>query len=1164
MIDKLLDGLTEEQRRAVTATDRGLCVSAGAGSGKTRILVLRFAYLVLARKADVSRILAITFTEKAAAEMKQRIAKCFADVGRDDLRQNVEFAYVSTIHAFARRLLAENAIDAGVDPHFAVLEEFHSPELAREVLDETLARWRTERPDDYARLTEDLLTSTPSATGGGFAFDLMDLYERIRCAAAPPESWRPHETNPREAAKLLARLTDVLSAAAAFADDATLTSAARLRLDRVLERAQAARTAAAGDFSPDAVSALAALAKAIDLRAGTADFKARLSELRQVVNGVLSLAVEKLSRPTLELLGDLLRDFDRDFSERKRRSGLLDFNDLILRSMTLLETNAALRARLADKFAFVLVDEFQDTDPSQKRLIDALTRPERLFVVGDVKQSIYGFRNADVRVFIEHQDRAPETGTEVIPLPCNWRSRADLLDAINHVFRSIWTGADRQTPFEALVAARAHAPRSVPPVELLVSRDQDVPSARRREAHEIARRIREIVDNKELAVSRKDSKDFGTPLRYRDFAILLAATTDVNTYERALESRGVPYHSVSGRGFWRTREVTDCIRALEVIANPRDEIALACVLRGPLVGASDAALLLLKEHPAARAGLLWDALGELDEIDLPEDDRRRLERFRADFAALRADASRMTLYELLSELSRRTDFPLRTLLSSGGPRRFANLRRVLSLARDTDAANFFDLREFVAALRVYRTTETRRSEAPTGSETDDVVKIMTIHAAKGLEFGAVVVADLARGPNQRSAPLLFSPERGLAGASASAFETAGNFKGLAQETLARELAQREEEERLRLLYVAMTRAKEYLILSAALGARKTHGEQVWLDELSRALGVDFRTPEPPAEPLTLDSHARCAFFDGPPPNPETTRRTNLAARYREDLLAGRFPALDPANAGPFAEAADVLARIDRATAAPPPSRARVFYSVTELLEWRRCPRCHYYAHVLRLPEELLARDQSGPPQGPSAAALGEAVHAAIVRWGSSKTREDLRAVVQRELALRDIDPATCGKDLDALMSGIAAFFGSDLWRAMEASALLAWEEPFVLRHGEANFRGQVDLYCVNDGRVTLVDFKTSRLSPKDAPKRALDYALQLGVYAQALRAVHRAKEVRAFCAFLHPAAWVPLVLEKLNVPEILCDFIAAQDGAAGEPRRGPSCASCAFRRLCAS
>jgi ATP-dependent exoDNAse (exonuclease V) beta subunit len=805
--------LTPQQEACVTARGQDVCVVAGPGTGKTRVLIERFRWLVESEGADPCRILAITFTEKAATEIKTRLVEAFAH--RPDLRAAIERAWASTIHGLCARLLREHAIVAGVDPEFTVLDGNEADagleDAAREALDRLLA-------DEEGRFRELLrrlhVSSDPEGRQPDLARALIRVYEAVRVAgrspadlAAPPPPELGIEDVVRAVRQLLA------------SGDYGRTEAQRRRLDQLRDWLAEAPGA-------DPFQLLARLPSDLRGQQGT-PYQALMTRL---VPAARAAMIARRNAAEYDLLVEAVRRMDAQWRLRKRERGALDFSDLEETALRLLQEEHALAARVRDGFDAVLMDELQDTNPLQWRLVDLLRRPGRFFAVGDVNQSIFGFRHAEPEVFRRYRDSVAASGKPVHELRENHRSRPEILEAVNAVFDEV-EGVEPHR----LVKPEGYQARPRPAVEVFAAGDQEA------EAAWIARRIPELKSA--LALS------------FSDFAVLARKLKALEPVHQALARAGIPALLVGGRGFFETREVRDLTLWLAVLANPRDEIAVAGLLRSPLAGVSEEDLLRLcagrkladafaGAGPALAIRALIDRLRPLGDAVSPD----------------RLAAAALEEVDYLATLP---------------PHGRANVDKFLGLLRDLYAARPRTLRETLEELARLRAAAAE-PEAPPG-ESSNAVLLMSIHKSKGLEFPVVFVPALDRGTDRTAPAVSFDPSTGLG----VRWRDPAGPRGIPDAAHARftaELAAKEKAEENRLLYVAMTRAKEYLALSFV----DKKGSD-WV-RLVRRLSV------PPASEIS----APLAETEPPVPAPpeEILPRPELAGQYDSAVPVTAIAAFD--------------------------------------------------------------------------------------------------------------------------------------------------------------------------------------------------------------------------------------------------------------------------------
>src|SRR5690348_4805415 len=741
-----------EQLRAIE--EQGVVfVSAGAGTGKTTVIVERFCRAVCERGLDVESILVITYTERAAGELRGRIRKRLHELGRHDLERKLDGAWISTIHGFCHRLLRAYPFAAGIDPRFRVLDDSQGRVLRGEAFHAALEEFCG---DDEARLR--LLASYG---GRRLRRMLTGVHETLR------SSGLELRIDPRDEPLLPEGLEALRAAARDGGHDAAL---------RFLDAASV----------PDGL---------LDL----SDLPSELDEQRRAVE---QAALEALAARDREQLQELLLAYDRAYREAKDRESALDFEDLQLEARELLRDNPEIRERESWRFRSIMVDEFQDTNRLQCELVDLLAHEEaEIFFVGDEFQSIYRFRHADVEVFRERREQVGG----VLALTQNYRSRPEVLDVINHLF-----AADFGDSFQPLQAAgRFPDPAFGPAVELLVTDKESYAETgvhwRKAEAQHIAGRVRHLVDSGEA-----------TP---GEIVLLFAAGTDARMYEEELRALGLPTFRATGRDYYHQQQVVDLLNYLRLLHNRYDDEALVGVLASPFVGVSNDALVLLRRN-APKRPLYCGLEKELPE-GLSERDARLFRAFKQRYDRLAALASSLSLERLCERIVAEHDYDLAVLAQWDGRRRYANLRKLARLARSYEELRGPDVEGFVRFVSEQEALGARELEAVAEEEGADAVRLLTIHAAKGLEFEVVIVADAGRDKAPPSAEEILALSDGRFGFRVADPLTTKRRGAFDYEEV--RVARQEEEtaERLRLYYVAMTRARQRLIVSGAIDRDRT-------------------------------------------------------------------------------------------------------------------------------------------------------------------------------------------------------------------------------------------------------------------------------------------------------------------------------------------------------
>ena len=1100
-----------EQQTAAIAARGQVFVSAGAGTGKTTVLVERFVEAVCERGIDVESMLVITYTERAAGELKGRIRARLHELGRHDLARSLDGAWISTIHGFCLRLLKSHPFAAGLDPRFRILDDSQGRVIRGEAFEATLNEFCAGEDPDRLQLL-----ATYGA--GGLRRMLTSVYETLRSAG------RELDLELGERADLRAQLDDLAQAARALAADPDATEAARTAAAQAVALAES-------ETLPERLLDLSGL-RARGERAATYE------DARKAVE---QAALDELALQDRDLLQQLLHGFAFQYAAAKDRESALDFEDLQLHARDLLRDDESLRERERLRFRSIMVDEFQDTNRLQCELVDLLTGPDtERFFVGDEFQSIYGFRHADVQVFRERRAGA-ET---LLPLTRNYRSRPEVLAVVNHLF-----GAEFGEEFQPL-AASGEFPDPVfgTPVELLVTDKAAYAGTgvhwRRAEAKNVARRVKELVDTGAATAG--------------EIVLLFAAGTDAEWYEEELRSAGLATYRATGRGYFGQQQVVDLLSYLRLLQNRYDDEALVSVLASPFVGVSNDALMLIRRN--AR-GPIFTGLERTLPPDLDPDDTRLLRAFRQRYDRLAEAAPRLSLERLCERIVCDHDYDLAVLAQWDGRRRYANLRKLARLARSYEELRGPDVEGFVRFVEEQEAVGAAERDAVAEEEGADAVRLLTIHAAKGLEFKVVVVADAGRDRNAPSADEILCLADGRFGFRVADPATGRRHGVLGYDSVKDARAAEDEAERLRLYYVAMTRAIDRLIVSGSIDPERKADERTpigWVlgrldcaDELgaageapleleregARVLVRIDRTPPPPVELAVREPVA--AVVDG------ETGQLALFAAGAEPKLPPLAPALAPIQALPEPPLHDVR---------------RLSYSALALFE-----RCSYRYYAERVAGMREARAHGTVPgqTGLVATEVGDAVHRLLeVVDLAAPTAPDIDQV-------REWYPAVTDEELSRIAAFVDNYCGSELAQRIAELSGARPERPFAFEHDAVLLHGRLDVLHVEASHALVLDYKTNSLA-EGTPDEIVetDYRLQRLVYALAcFRA--GVDEVEVVYHFLErPDAVVSKTFVRADLPELEAELSEAIGRIrAGEFVPTPSefnCAGCpALNVVCA-
>ncbi len=1097
---------TPEQAAAIKAAAHSIMVEAGAGTGKTGVMVDRYCRIVCDLGISPDAVLAFTFTEKAAAELRERIRAAIearAAAGSERAREllpSLGSAWVTTIHGFCNRLLAGHPVAAGIDPRFRVLDATEAERTAGEAFELALEEFLGDGDE-----TRERLVATYDVAG--LRSLVIAVHAELR-SRGQDEPRLPAQAEPDVAAAL----RRAASAAAEALTELKPSNGQRERVERAAEQL--------GGTAPPDLDTLAALR--------TKKGGKTLAGYREAVDELVSRAAEAgEGGAAYGDLATLLELFSDRFSAAKERRAGLDFEDLQLLAVRLLEHETG--AFYRERFEHLLVDEFQDTNRLQLRLIETLRGPRtQMMVVGDELQSIYGFRHADLDVFRERRETiGVDADGEVLALSGNFRSRPEVIGAVNAIgerllgeaYRPLRVGAPPAEPepagggaaVELLLTGQGGWDEGG--IDLDPATDARTPARSLAEARQLAHRLRELADA-------------GVPRG--SMVVLLRAYTHLDAHEDSLERAGLRPYVVGGRGYWSQQQVADVCALLATIANPLDDQALLGALASPACGVSPDTLWLLRSA-AGRNRHLWQALEqalELSEVELeepalleaiPAADLELLGRFATALRSLRRRAPLLSLPGLIEAAVAETGYDLAVLMRHAGEARYANVRKLTRMAAEFELAEGRDLRgllDFLAA----RADADADPQAASAVEGHDGVRIMTVHSAKGLEFDVVAVPGLSRGllAASRTPPLAIgrepsSPRVGMQLRRLGA----GAIDLYDYRPLCDEEREREAEEELRLFHVAATRARQRLILSGvirpkqpSIGTGTSVLERIATAfELNREHDSEIAIPAPAARDGLDAAFAASAI----------QVRVSLASAER----AAELTAVRPAPAA--GEAIDEgPAPLLPPTPPPRPAEPLSYTAIDERLGAH--PAAPGPGSVEEGAEESEpTADRDTELDRERAAARGIAVHA-LLEWSHANDwatpPDDVIERIAADAAAQKSIDAAAALAAENLLAPLRAWTGSALFakRIAVGAARTRVEVPLLMQLAGRVIRGSIDLLAEEPGRPPLiVDYKTDRLEGAGVGDKASEYETQRDLYALAVAEASDATAVEVAYVFLeHP------------------------------------------------
>ena len=1098
---ELLDA--EARERIRSSLGESLLVEAGAGTGKTTVLVARLVEVLRTGHATIDELVVITFTEKAATELAARVREGLEDARartsepaeRDRLHAALRGLYrarIETIHAFATSLLHERPVESPVDPGLRVLDEVGASVLFSEVYDAWLDDVLQASPDalmravrrgfatthlrQLAEVLHDRRAALPCLLPADPPPDMPGFLDAIESAADAMRAEFDACTNPdadrgyQQALRVIEWVESVLEQRD---DPVEIERRALFRAPKV-----DGRLGAKGNWSGD--TALAAVKSAA------------MSVCEEIDVFATALRAEVIAE-----IVPLVEEFVARYTTRRRADGVADFDDLLMWARDLLR-NPQVRVYFHARYRCVLIDEFQDTDPVQAEIATLLTdidgdgvpEPGRLVVVGDPKQSIYRFRRADIAIYDDVKFGPLAAGQALIQQ--NFRTVEGVLDWLNRVFHSAFAEGERgvQPPHVPLLAVRSSPPGQRAPV-VVVHGDGQAQSAdeiRVQEAERLAAVLDEAVRGHPWTVCDPVEKEHRAA-RWRDCVILLPARTGIEHYIEALAARGIPYRAETRGAFFGTPEVAELIGLLRAVDDPTDTVSIVATLRSRAFGCSDDDLLAYSVAARGR-------------IDYRDSSITAPEAVVEALAVLR-DLYRQRRGLSLAELVRRAidaagivELALARgseALGGGGAQVAANVLKVADQARAFTVSGGGGLRAFTHWLDQQQDQEVGEAEASVSEESDDLVRLMTIHAAKGLEFPIVLLANLAGDVRRPEGPFSDPVDRRVA------FRVGTGKTGHFLTSDFDDRADREKEqlaaERLRLLYVALTRARDHLVVPLVPAVDKRTGLlavlATHLPELDDAVrGHDVEG----VHVFDLDSVAPPAAAAGDGVPEPTATEVDRAVAELEAWSTRRADALRAASEGLPVVIASSVRPIDRVSPLAATSDAG---------------------------ETAISLDLAPPVD------IGTAVHR-VMELITLPAGADLTAITAAVCAEAGLGPATP----EVLELATRSLASPTMQRALAAERYER-EIPFaaVVDDG-THLAGRMDLVYLDAGELVVVDYKTDAVAtPDELDAATVEHSGQAAAYAIATERA-TGLPVREV-VFIYPRANGERTLARRDLPTAL-------------------------------
>lgn len=1110
--------LTDAQRDAVYTIDKNVAVSAGAGSGKTQVLSLRFLYILEklgletflaspsgdgALQAKAEQIMAVTFTKAAATQMRERIrkamnkriAKAEAAIDEDNNAKIVRFwrlqlrslekAHIDTLHSLCSKILRENPVDAGIDPQFRVAEDVEGKVFVKDTIVDFVRRGLRNGDQDITKLA------------GIYGYQslcdsLYSLYSKIEDILADemvPEAYKKSVGENFNGKQSAQKLIEALTALVEDREKITKkNSQGRVKLDNLNNALPRIIEGLNGD-RPDYFECrtyFTRLSIAKDKICLMRNCTNLMGEMDTAISN--SAAIDQIKN-WLKLLSSVYQTVQA----AKQKHNLMTFDDLEMRAVALMRNNPVICKKYADKFTHIMVDEFQDTNERQRQLLYMLCggsptelKGKKLFIVGDSKQSIYRFRGAEVQVFAEVCKDITNNGLYV-PMDTNFRSLDYVLDVVNGTFGPLMeNSAERGMTFEALKANVVHnpeeyekdnhkhrqeelllAPKKPEFIQIMWPKGQD--GKRKAEAVAIVKKMQEV--NRELQEKNGDTKS-----HYGEMAILLRTMTDAGDIINTLQEQGIAYE-MENKNFYELQEVLDIINLFKALLSKNNELELAGILRSPYFGFDDTTL--TKLFLVNKEKKLWDNLLAID-IALAEEQAALAQHARHVLLELKEAVTSLGPMEVWETMWQKLHPDYVLSCQPRGEIKLANLNILRNscaeycLAKGASLAQWL---EYVAELR-----ENGGEEKGTLPTDDNAVKIYSIHKSKGLEFSVVFVGQLDKRYNADRTSVRYLPKFGLGIRNQLEDGTLEDTGILRELKDANNLL--EQDERVRQMYVAMTRAKERLYLTGIVekGEPSTKNPSglkyaEWMGKLNNIYSQE------------TNNYIEMVQLDG-----ET------------DFSSASCSAMEEQNDIGLTIADEYISPLGTYLENGPRS-----FSPSSLQTYLHCQRKYFYQYVLGLPQVEVSEEHdeaAAVSDGEAAVSLVGGGAEAVANSSYDKlSPKDLGSIVHRALELYkgDLEPALerAIQENAPLYQGDEArvmlehYLASPLYKSIPKQqkrelAFAVYEKQGLLISGIIDCLGFHE-----DGSLLLVDYKTGK--PPVAGEVDKGYAYQLAIYEKVAR-----------------------------------------------------------------
>ena len=1165
---------TKEQETAINDLDNDIILGAGAGSGKTRVLVSRFINLLREKRAEVDEIMALTFTKKAAAEMQERIREEITNQEEKaeefsekkywyEQKLNLNSAMISTFHSFAANILRQYPVISKVDPEFEVLEENEATELLDETIDEIIEKGLNEEKDNIMDLVRIYSLYT-------LADKLKSIYYEMRkdnldVGQLINSTFQSLQDAKNERDKIKQKLIEQVELLIKVFNEEGATGKSEEKMQNLIAEwpSLKEKILKVEKIDQEIFADIVGIKDIIKGRLSN-NLNDRAKEIKELVKSkefksyFIIEEAEKIIRP----LTEVIQEIETLYSSKKENNSYLDFFDLQDKLIKILKANPELKHNLNEQYKYIMVDEFQDNNPVQEKIIEELGKNKEIniFLVGDPKQSIYRFRGADVRVFNRQKDEITKRDGKIYKLSKNFRSRPSILRFVNYLFEQILDN-DPGIAYQKLSSFREE---EADDIELnLIAEDEfeeklNSEALRELEAEFLAERVSQIIDNPDHLIEVDGEKRKIEP---GDISYLFQALSNVELYENALLKRNISVNVVNGRGFYEQQVVLDIINLIKVIENNYRDFELVGLLRSPFCGLNDNELYKINKRKNKH---LWDFLNQKEFADLPADKKKNIKKFLELINNARSLKDVKNPYLLLKDLIEKSNYKESIKANNNYKQKWANLDKVLAQIKNIYLEQNCSLKEILEFYQKNKENETREGQAEVKSK-EGAVQLMSVHQSKGLEFPIVIIPDIQRGLIHHNGipDILIDQKAGLGLKISTEEESLGTplYNRLKEEEKELELY-----EKIRLLYVAMTRAEDKLILSGyTKNNRKLSFEESknWLDWLACYLNKDEFT-----ESETIKREYN---------NEEVTLNikiikdnnfiTDIQSKNQSEDKNPELNIEDWDNKDSWEEIAPKIKKIEKES-----KTHKEEISVTGLLDYQKCPRLYYLRHLKRIPElgslGIVNNNKNKKKSKIDPLVKGTIIHRLYELAGLKENPQKYFDQILNEMNISSIKDNE-RTDLVKIIENYQ-LREKEYLKTKPTLVENYHEKQFVLNYEGFNLRGTIDnIYVYQNEEIEIVDFKTNNINKDELENKSEEYRLQLESYALAASKLFNKNEIKYRIEYLIPEVNYSKVLNKEKLKRIQTNVCYLGEKISKKYKRAEfpitskeKCKYCGYGKLC--